>query len=260
MKAMKRDKMYYVFVVLGVLVLIFIILPIFLLIIGINPAVLLETIKDKEVQGSILLTLYAGVLATLLGLIFGVPLAYLLARSDFRGKALVESIIDIPIIIPHTAAGIALLTVFGQNFFLGKLAGLAGIKFVGTIFGIVAAMSFVSLPFLINSAKEGFRGVEPKLEKVARTLGASAWMSFWKVSLPLAAKGIATGAIMMWARGISEFGAVVILAYHPMVTSILVYERFESYGLNYAKPVAVLLILVCLIIFISLRILIYQKK
>ncbi|MFH1563008.1 MAG: ABC transporter permease [Nitrospirota bacterium] len=257
---MKKDKMYYVFIVLGVIVLIFIILPILLLIIGINPDVLFETIKDREVQRSILLTLYAGVLATLFGLIFGVPLAYILARADFKGKALVESIIDIPIIIPHTAAGIALLTVFGQNFFLGKLAGLAGIKFVGTIFGIVAAMIFVSVPFLINSAKEGFRGVNPKLEKVARTLGASAWMSFWRVSLPLAGKGIATGAIMMWARGISEFGAVVIIAYHPMVTSILVYERFESYGLNYARPVAVLLILVCLIIFISLRILIYQKK
>ncbi len=256
---MKQNKMYFLFGLAGIVTLIFIILPIFLLIIGTNPDILFETFKDKQVQCSILLTLYAGVLATLLGIIFGVPLAYLLANFDFRGKAIIESIIDIPIIIPHTAAGIALLTVFGQNFFLGRLASLAGIQFVGTILGIVMAMSFVSIPFLINSAKEGFRGVNPKLEKVARTLGASAWMSFCKVSLPLASKSIAIGAIMMWARGISEFGAVVIIAYHPMVASILVYERFESYGLDYAKPVALLLILVCLIIFISLRMLIYKK-
>lgn len=251
--------MYFLFGLAGIVTLFFIILPILLLIIGINPDVLFETFKDKQVQSSILLTLYAGILSTLFGLIFGVPLAYLLARFDFRGKAIIESIIDIPIIIPHTAAGIALLTVFGQNFFLGRLASLAGIQFVGTILGIVMAMSFVSIPFLINSAKEGFRGVNPKLEKVARTLGASAWISFYKVSLPLASKSIATGAIMMWARGISEFGAVVIIAYHPMVASILVYERFESYGLDYARPVAVLLILVCLIIFISLRVIIQEN-
>ncbi|MEW6097152.1 MAG: ABC transporter permease [bacterium] len=253
---MKINKMDFIFIIAGIVVLIFIILPLLMMVIGVNSKILFETIKDKQVQSSILLTLYAGVLATLFGLVFGVPLAYLLAKFDFRGKAVVESIIDIPIIIPHTAAGIALLTVFGQNFFFGRLASLVGIKFVGTILGIVVAMSFVSIPFLINSAKEGFRGVNPKLEKVARTLGASAWMSFCKVSLPLASKSIATGAIMMWARGISEFGAVVIIAYHPMVASVLVYERFESYGLDYSRPVAVLLILVCLIIFILLRILI----
>lgn len=257
---MRQDSMYFIFTILGVIILLFILLPIFSIILGIKPDILFDTFKDKEVQRCILLTLYAGVLATLFGLIFGVPLAYLLARFDFRGKLLVESIIDIPIVIPHTSAGIALLTVLGQNFLLGKLGFLCGIKFVNSIVGIVIAMSFVSVPFLINSAKEGFRGVEPKLEKVARTLGASAWITFWRVSLPLATKGIATGAIMMWARGISEFGAVVIIAYHPMVASILVYERFESYGLDYSRPVAVLLILLCLIIFISLRILIYKKR
>jgi molybdate/tungstate transport system permease protein len=257
---MMQNKMYLLFGLAGVIILLFIILPIFSIIIGTNPNILFETFKDKEVQRSLLLTLYAGVLATLFGLIFGIPLAYLLAKFDFKGKVIIESIIDIPIVIPHTAAGIALLTVFGQHFLLGRLASLCGIKFVGTILGIVIAMSFVSVPFLINSAKEGFRAVEPKLEKVARTLGASAWVSFMKVSLPLAAKGIATGAIMMWARGISEFGAVVIIAYHPMVASVLLYERFESYGLEYSRPVAVLLILVCMIIFISIRILIYKKS
>jgi len=99
-----------------------------------------------------------------------------------------------------------------------------------------------------------------RLEKVARSLGASPWQAFFKISLPLAWRSIVAGNIMMWARGISEFGAVLILAYHPMIAPVLVYERFETYGLDYARPVAVLLIMVCLIVFIGLRMLVYQKE
>ena len=111
----------------------------------------------------------------------------------------------------------------------------------------------MSVPFLVDSAREGFEAVDPRIEKVARTLGASPWYVFWHVTLPLAWRAIMSGAIMMWARGISEFGAVVILVYHPMTAPVLVYERFLSFGLNYSRPVAVLLILICLGIFAALR-------
>ena len=119
-------------------------------------------------------------------------------------------------------------------------------------------MLFVSVPFLVDSAKDGFKGVDPRLEKVARTLGASPGQTFLRVSLPLAWRSILSGSVMMWARGISEFGAVLIIAYHPMIAPILVWERFESYGLDYSRPVAVLLILVCLIVFIILRAVAYR--
>jgi molybdate/tungstate transport system permease protein len=165
----------------------------------------------------------------------------------------VEGVIDVPIVIPHSAAGIALLMVFGREFFLGRAFDSIGIRFTGSVAGIVIAMLFVSVPFLIDAAREGFESVDPRLEKVARTLGATHWQTFWKISLPLAWRGILAGAIMMWARGISEFGAVLILTYHPMVAPILIYERFETYGLRYARPAAVLLILICLFIFAALR-------
>ena len=95
--------------------------------------------------------------------------------------------------------------------------------------------------------------MDVRLENVARTLGASPWQTFIHVSLPLTWRSILSGGVMMWARGISEFGAVLILAYHPMIAPILVYERFESFGLEYARPVAVLLVLICLITFVALR-------
>ena len=246
------------FVLLGAIIFLFIIVPLIKMIVASDPKMLFDTLLDPEVIDSIWLTLYAALIATVVGCLLGVPLAYLLARVDFPGKTLVESLIDVPIVVPHTAAGVALLFVFGRNFFAGEAFHAIGIDFVDSTAGIVIAMLFVSIPFLIDSAKEGFKKVDVRLEKVSRTLGASPWQSFFKISFPLAWRSIVAGNIMMWARGISEFGAVIILAYHPMIAPILVYERFETYGLDYARPAAVLLILVCLIIFVVLRTLVYR--
>jgi len=165
-----------------------------------------------------------------------------------------------PPIVPHSAAGIALLMVFGRRTLLGRAFGLLGLKFVSAAPGIVIAMLFVSLSFLVNAAREGFEAVDPRLERVARTLGASPWRIFWQIAFPLAWRSILSGMILMWARGLSEFGAVVILAYHPMVAPVLLYERFESFGLNYSRPVAALMILICLATFVLLRLTAGRKE
>jgi len=259
-KWITTNQMTLTFVLLGLVIFLFIVVPLGKMILASDPMILLDTFLDPEVMGSIWLTLYAALIATAIGCLLGVPLAYLLARANFPGKRLVEGLIDIPIVVPHTAAGIALLFIFGRNFVVGKAFDTIGIQFVDSTAGIVIAMLFVSIPFLIDSAKEGFKKVDVRLEKVARSLGASPWQAFFKISLPLAWRSIVAGNIMMWARGISEFGAVLILAYHPMIAPVLVYERFETYGLDYARPVAVLLIVVCLIVFIGLRMLVYQKE
>ena len=259
-KWITTNRMTLTFVLLGLVIFLFIVVPLGKMILASDPMILLDTFWDPEVMRSIWLTLYAALIATAVGCLLGVPLAYLLARANFPGKGLVEGLIDIPIVVPHTAAGIALLFVFGRNFMVGKAFGAIGIQFVDSMAGIVIAMLFVSIPFLIDSAKEGFKKVDVRLEKVARSLGASPWQAFFKISLPLAWRSIVAGNIMMWARGISEFGAVLILAYHPMIAPVLVYERFETYGLDYARPVAVLLIMVCLIVFITLRMLVYKKE
>ncbi len=261
----KPDGTTIVFVVLGALMLLFIILPLFKSVISSSPGTLWDTLLDEEVYYSILLTIYAAFIATLLGILLGVPLAYFLARHEFRGKGIIEGLIDVPIVVPHSAAGIALLFVFGQNFFMGRLFHSIGITFFGSIAGIIIAMMFVSIPFLVDSAKEGFNSVDPKLEKVARTLGASSWRSFFYISLPLAWKSIFSGSVMMWARGMSEFGAVLMIAYHvpflghhPCVAPILVADRFTSYGWNATLPVLAIVILIPLILFIVFRAIAYR--
>ncbi len=241
------------FVGSGALLLLLLTLPLVNMIVSSDPAIVASALADHEVTSSILLTLRAALWSTLAGMVLGVPLAYLLARSEFRGKSIVQGLVDLPVMIPHTAMGVALLMIYGRKFFLGNLFHGLGISFVGTEAGISLAMAYVSMPFLVNAARDGFAAVDPRLEKVARTLGASPWQAFFRVTLPLCWRAILSGGIMMWARGISEFGAVVVLAYHPMVAPILIWERFQSYGLRYARPVAVLLIVICLFVFAGLR-------
>lgn len=261
----KPDGMSIVFVLLSVIILLFILAPLVKTVGSSSPGVLWNTLLDEEVYSSILLTIYAAVIATLVGLFLGVPLAYLLARHEFWGKRFLEGLIDVPIVIPHSAAGVALLFVFGSNFLAGEIFHTIGISFFNSVAGVVIAMMFVSIPFLIDSAKEGFKAVDVRLEKVARTLGASPWRSFFRVSLPLAWRSIFSGSVMMWARGASEFGAVLILAYYvpffghyARVAPILVADRFASFGLDYARPVTAIVILLSLIVFIALRTVAYR--
>jgi molybdate/tungstate transport system permease protein len=176
-----------------------------------------------------------------------------MARKEFRGKAMLQGLIDIPIVLPHSAAGIAVLGFISRDSALGRFADILGFNLVGSPFAIGVAMAFVSVPFLINAARDGFQAVPLRLEQAARSLGASPFKVFRQISLPLARPSVITGLVMMFARGMSEFGAVVIVAYHPMTTPVLIFDRFNSYGLDYARPVAVLFIIICILVFIALR-------
>ena len=242
------------------LVLLFIIAPIGGMFISATVPDLFATVNDKEVLNSIRLTLLTSLGATLFMAIGAIPLAYLLARKDFYLKKLVLGIIDLPIVIPHSAAGIALLGFLSRNSVMGKAASAVGLDFVGNPLGIAAAMAFVSIPFLVNAARDGFLSVPVRLEKTAMSLGASPARVFFTISVPLAGRNIVSGLVMMFARGLSEFGAIVIIAYHPMVTPVLIFERFGSFGLHYAQPVAVVFILICLVFFILLRYISGGKK
>lgn len=131
---------------------------------------------------------------------------------------------------------------------------------MGSVTGIIVVLTFVGMPFYINAVKDGFEGISPRLENVARSLGASLGGAFFRITFPLAWRSMLVGLIMCCARAISEFGAVVIVAYHPMIAPVMIYERFEGYGLKYSQPVAVWLILVCLALFLVLRILALPRK
>ena len=259
-KRKRPDGLVIGFAMAGGLLLLFVLLPLLSTLVRTPASALWQTLTDAEVSASLGLTFYAAAWATALALFTGVPLAYLLARYNFPGKRWVEGIINLPIVVPHTAAGIALLTVFGRQAPVGQALGAVGLHFVDDVPGVVVAMLFVSLPFLLNAAREAFAMVDPELEGVAQTMGASRWQAFLYVTLPLAWRGIVAGAVMMWGRGISEFGAVVILAYYPKIIPILAYERFAGFGLRAAEPVAVVLILASLTMFVILQVLLVPKR
>jgi molybdate/tungstate transport system permease protein len=248
------------FSIAGGLLILFIILPLISTLISTTPTAFLDAFGDQEVLRSIGLTFGSAAIATAIALVGRIPLAYLLARRKFQGKRFLEAIINLPVVIPHTAAGIALLLVFGRRGLIGRIFSPLGITFTENLAGIVIAMLFVSLPFLVNLSRESFALVDEEYEKAALADGASQWQAFSKVTLPLAWRGVLGGAVMMWARGISEFGAVVILAYHPKITPIVVYERFEGFGLGAAQPVALLLILVALAVFITLKLVLLSER
>ncbi|MEP7344436.1 MAG: ABC transporter permease [Gemmatimonadaceae bacterium] len=208
---------------------------------------------DAELRQSLLLTTWCAFAATLLGVLGGTPLAYALSRRQFRGRAIVSALLDLPLLIPHPVAGIALLLVFGRESAAGQAALAVGLRVVGTPVGIVLAMLFVSASLFISGAREAFARVDRRYEAVARTLGDDAWGAFRRVTLPLASRGILASAIVMWARAVSEFGAIVILTYNPKTASVLSYDRFTTFGLPEALPVAAVLALLALIPLTLLR-------
>ena len=241
------------FGVAGAVLLIFIALPLVVTVGRESPSTTFGALGDPEVRSAIATSFGAAFIATALSVAFGVPLAYVMARTKFAGKGVVQSIIDVPIVIPHTIAGIVLLVVFGRmGLFSGQMSAL-GLKFEDNLLGIVLAMMFVSASFVVNSAREGFEAVDERLENVARSLGSSRGSAFLTVTVPLSVSSLVTGVVMAWARAVSEFGAVVVIAFFPRIIPTLIYERNLHEGLAESMPVAALLIIVCVGIFAVFR-------
>ena len=153
-----------------------------------------------------------------------------------------------------------LLSVYTGRNKTGNMLMDTTIRLTDAYLGIVLAMLFMCLPYLVNTAREGFKEVDPRLENVARSLGASHWRTFREITFPLAFPSVLSGATLSWGRAISEFSAVLIVAYYPLSAPILIYERFASFGLAESRPISVLLISVCLVIFILLRVLHKRRK
>ncbi|MGQ4891411.1 MAG: ABC transporter permease [Candidatus Njordarchaeia archaeon] len=253
MKAETNSPFLFSLLFLSLITTIILFLPILTLIFSTSPNQYIEGITDSEVMTAIFLSILTASVTTLLANFLGIPVAYLLVRKDFPLRETVESFIDLPILIPHTVAGIALLTVFGPRAPLGSLTRTIGINFTSTVFGIILAQFFVSAPLLINTVKEVLAKIDEGYLKAARSLGATPFNVFRDIELPLIKKGILTGSILCWARALSEFGAVIILAYYPYTAPVLVYIRFETQGLSAALSISALLLVITLFIFSILK-------
>lgn len=257
---MKKELFIWISLLSGIIILAFILIPLIYLMTETSVDEMYKTILDGDVSRSIWLSIYTSLSASAISFIFGTPFAYFLVRTRFRGKRFIESLVDIPIVIPHPVVGIAILSIVGREHWIGQALSEFGIRIMGSTTGIIAVLTFVGMPFYINAAKNGFQSVSSRLEGVSRSLGASLTRTFFNVTFPLAARSMLAGFIMCAARSISEFGAVIIIAYHPMTAPVLIYERFESHGLRYSLPVCVWLIIICLLLFIALRMLTLRKR
>ncbi len=240
---------------LAALLVLFVAGPLVRLLLQATPGSLGDAFRDRELLASIWLTILTATAATVLSLLLGVPLAYLLTRVSFPGRSIIAGLVELPVVVPHPVAGIALLLFLGRQSPIGRVLAHAGLEIVNHVAGIVAGMLFVSAPIVVSAAREAFRGVDPKLERVARTLGDTGLQAFRRVTLPLARRGILAGAMLGWARSISEFGSIVILTYNPKVASILIYDRFTLFGLPAAVPAAVVLLLMALAVFVVVQLL-----
>jgi len=239
--------------VLGLVMALFIIVPIFGAL-TYSTGGLQNALASSVVTNAIFMSFYCALLATLFIFVFGIPFAYVLSKYEFPGKKAVDSLVDLPILIPHNAAGLALLVVLGRAYPIGSFLNSFGITFQDTIFGIVAAMAFVSCPFMIRSAQEAFSAVNPAMERTARSLGATNFKVFVHVTFPLALRGILTGCLLTWARAVAEFGAVVVLAEFPLTAPVLLYNLSSTGGLSVELAVTGLLILLAIVILVIFRI------
>jgi len=211
-----------------------------------------DAARDAQVRDAILLSLQDAAITAGIATLLGVPLAYLLAQGRMPAQGVVQAVVDLPLAVPHTVAGIGLLFLYGRTGWIGAPASHLGVSFYGSQWGIVAAMLFVSAPFAVNSARIGFESIDPNLERAARSLGATPLQTFRRITLPLGARGVATGAVLVYARAIAEFGAVVIIAYYPVTAPVEIYNLYLSSGLEQAAASAVLLLVVTLATFVVL--------
>ncbi|CAL9373856.1 molybdate ABC transporter permease subunit [Streptomyces werraensis] len=172
-----------------------------------------EQLTSPAVWDALRLSLVCATTATALSLVVGVPLAWLLARTDFPGRSLVRALVTLPLVLPPVVGGVALLLALGRNGIVGRwLDEWFGVTLPFTTAGVVLAETFVALPFLVISVEGTLRAADPRFEEAAATLGASRFTAFRRVTLPLIAPGVAAGAVLAWARALGEFGATITFA------------------------------------------------
>jgi molybdate/tungstate transport system permease protein len=238
----KHQGFNIVILILSGIAIAYIVYPLVTILIFVEPLHLLDSLTRPQVGGAFVLSLVSATISTLLLSLFGIPLAYFLARyTNFPGKFLLRIIVIIPLILPPLASGALLLGVFGP--YSPLVQAFPGVEFTQSILGVIIAQTYVASPFMILASQAAFESVDESFEKVARVLGKSRLETFFKVSLPLARTGIVIAFIMSWVRAIGELGATMMMAYNPHTVSIQIFEDNAIGGLKQAVPTIILVIL-----------------
>ncbi len=213
---------------------------------------------DQVVQDALAVTARTNAVANVLILAFGTPTAWILATRRFRGRALVVTLVELPLVLPPAVAGIGLLAAFGVGGLVGPQLQDAGIVLPFSEWAVVLAITFVASPFYVRQAIAAFESVDPTLLGTARTLGARPARTFARIALPLAASGLAAGWVLAFARGVGEFGATIIFAGNvhgkTQTLTLAVYEQLDS-DFDVALAIGVLLVLLSALVLISYKLL-----
>jgi molybdate transport system permease protein len=191
---------------------VFLVFPFLAVLLSLSPGSFLHHIGSPTAVKALVLTLSTTLIATAISIAAGVPLAYLLARHRFRGRELLDTLIDLPITVPPVVGGVALLLAFGRRGLIGRSFEAMGVSIPFSTAAVIMAQVFIASPFFVKAARAGFESVPLRFESAARTLGASPWHVFWTVTLPLARPSLLAGAVVCWARSLSEFGATMMFA------------------------------------------------
>lgn len=220
---------------------------------------LVTAANDPVVIDALVLSLETTAISLLISVVFGLPLGYLLARRQFRGQGLLEVVVDLPIVLPPSVAGLALLLTLGREGLVGKPLSAFGIELPFTTAAVILAQAFVSAPFFIRSARLGFASVDRHLEDAARMDGASEWQLLRSITVPLASSALAAGIVMCWARALGEFGATIMFAGNvqgkTQTLPLVVYSLFQGGDLDGSIAAAAILVLAAAGVLVAVRVL-----
>jgi ABC-type sulfate transport system permease component len=221
-------------------------------------------LSNAQVREALWLTFLASGVAVLAAVVFGIPLGYVLARRKFPGRSVVESLIALPVVVPHLLVGLGLFFLVIPGTTLYRLTQALGLPVYDTIWGVVLVLVFVSAPYTVLASELSFRAVDGRVIEASRSLGAGAATAFLTITFPLALRGIVAGLLLSWARAVSEIGGLLILAsfvypggiYDGPVTStisVYIYNLFQTGDLQDAAAVSSLFLILAFALFLLVR-------
>lgn len=244
---MKINKFKLISKIFLILIVGFVISVIACIVTHTTPQALITNLTSNEILFAIGLSLITATVSTILCMIVAIPTGYALSRSDFPGKSIANTIVSLPLALPPLVAGVGLLLFFGQTP-IGQALESIGLKFVFTPLGIIMAQFLVNVPFAIRIMRSTFNSINPRYEDVAKTLGCTQTKAFWKVTLPMSKNGLLASSAISWAKGMGEFGAVLMLAGATRMETetlpIAVYLNMSCGELQLAIAAATILIIV----------------
>jgi molybdate transport system permease protein len=245
-------------IAIAVIAIAFFALPIIGLIGRADWSNVVDQLTDPVTTDALRVSLVCSLGATALSVLFGIPLAWVLARTEFRGRRVARAIVILPMILPPVVGGVALFLAFGRSGVVGQyLDEWFGIRLPFTTLGAIVAETFIAMPFFVITVEAALRGMDPRYEEASATLGASRWTSFRRVTLPLIAPSVAAGAALAWARALGEFGATITFAGNlqgkTQTVPIAIFLQFESGQTDAAITLSLVLVAVSLAVLVALR-------